>query len=63
MVLSSVTSERDERDFILDALEQKGVRADGRQVHDLRPIRLHFGRSHGKSHAEVQLAVPESGLW
>ena len=44
-----------ERDFILDALEQKGVRADGRQVHDLRPIRLHFGRSHGKSHAEVQL--------
>ena len=43
-----------ERAFILQALETSGIRSDGRKLHDLRPIRLHFGRSHGKSHAEVQ---------
>ena len=44
-----------ERQFILQALEKDNVRIDGRRPHDLRPIRLHFGRSHGTSHAEVQL--------
>ncbi|OJJ50556.1 hypothetical protein ASPZODRAFT_126439 [Penicilliopsis zonata CBS 506.65] len=41
-----------ERDFILDAVRE-GVRLDGREVDQLRPLRISFGREYG--HVKVQL--------
>ena len=44
-----------ERAFILQALAKSQLRVDGRGTHDMRPIRLSFGRDQSTSFAEVQL--------
>ena len=44
-----------ERAFILQALATSTLRVDGRGTHDMRPIRLSFGREESTSYAEVQL--------
>jgi exosome complex component RRP45 len=44
-----------ERAFILQALGKSNLRIDGRGPHDMRPIRLSFGRGPSTSFSEVQL--------
>lgn len=41
-----------ERDFILNALRE-GVRLDGREADQLRPLKVSFGEEYG--HVKVQL--------
>lgn len=49
-----------ERDFILDALRE-GVRLDGREPDQLRPLNVSFGDEYG--HVKVQLGKTWSVLF